>query len=39
MLQRVIDEITRMETLAEGLHVRSASESTGPDRRPRSARD
>ena len=34
MLQRVIDEITRMETLAEGLHVRSASESTRPDRRP-----
>ena len=34
MLQRVIDEITRMETLAEGLHMRSASESTGPDRRP-----
>jgi hypothetical protein len=34
MLQRVIDEITRMETLAEGLHMRSASESTGPDRGP-----
>jgi len=34
MLQRVIDEITRMETLAEGLHMRSASGSTGPDRRP-----
>jgi signal transduction histidine kinase len=34
MLQRVTDEITRMETLAEALHMRSASESTRPDRRP-----
>ena len=34
MLQRVTDEITRMETLAEGLHICSASESTRPDRRP-----
>jgi hypothetical protein len=29
MLQRVTDEITRMETLVEGLHMRSADESTG----------
>ena len=34
MLQRVTDEITQMETLAEELHIRSASESTGPDRLP-----
>ncbi len=34
MLQRVTDEITQMETLAEGLHMCSASESTRPDRRP-----
>ncbi len=34
MLHRVTDEITRMETLAEGLHMRSAGESTGPDRQP-----
>jgi hypothetical protein len=34
MLYRVIGEITRMETLAEGLHMPSAGESTGPDRQP-----
>jgi hypothetical protein len=34
MLQRLTDEITRMETLAERLHKRSAGEPTGPDRRP-----
>jgi hypothetical protein len=34
MLHRVTGEITRMETLAEGLHMRSADESTGPDCRP-----
>lgn len=34
MLRRVADEITRMETLAEGLHMPPAGESTGPDRRP-----
>jgi len=34
MLQRATGEITRMETLVEGLHTRSAGESTGPDRRP-----
>jgi signal transduction histidine kinase len=33
MLQRVTDEITRMEALVEGLHRRSTSESAGPDRR------
>jgi hypothetical protein len=32
MLQRVTDEITWMETLAEELHSRSVSESTRPDR-------
>jgi hypothetical protein len=34
MLQRVTGEITRMETLVEGLRMRSAGDSTGPDRRP-----
>ncbi|MBO0815248.1 MAG: hypothetical protein J2P30_08920 [Actinobacteria bacterium] len=34
MLHRVTGEITRMETLAEGLHMTSAGESTGPDRQP-----
>jgi signal transduction histidine kinase len=34
MLHRVTGEITRMETLVEGLHMRSAGESTGLDRRP-----
>ena len=34
MLQRVTDEITGMETLVEGLHMCSASESARPDRRP-----
>jgi hypothetical protein len=34
MLQRVTGEIARMETLVEGLRMRSADESTGPDRRP-----
>jgi hypothetical protein len=34
MLHRVTGEITRMETLVEGLRTRSAAESTGPDRRP-----
>jgi len=39
MVQRVTGEITRMETLVEGLHMRSAGESTGPDRRPDPVRD
>jgi len=34
MLQRVTGEITRMETLVEGLRTRTAGQSTGPDRRP-----
>jgi hypothetical protein len=34
MLRRVTDEITRMETLVEGLRMLSAGESTVPDRRP-----
>ena len=34
MLRRVTEEIIRMETLAEGLHVPSASESARPDRQP-----
>jgi hypothetical protein len=34
MLQRVTGEITRMETLVERLRMRSAGESTGPDRGP-----
>jgi hypothetical protein len=34
MLQRVTGEITRMETLVEPLHMRSTSESAGPDRGP-----
>ena len=34
MLQRVTGEITRMETLVERLRMRSAGESTGPDREP-----
>jgi hypothetical protein len=34
MLHRVTREITWMETLVEGLRMRSAGESTGPDRRP-----
>jgi len=34
MLQRVTGDITRMDTLIEGLRIRSAGESTGPDRRP-----
>jgi hypothetical protein len=34
MLQRVTGEITRMETLVEGLRTCSAGASTGPDRRP-----
>jgi signal transduction histidine kinase len=34
MLERVTGEITRMETLVKGLRMRSAGESTGPDRRP-----
>ena len=33
-LERITGEITRMETLVEGLRMRSAGESTGPDRRP-----
>jgi signal transduction histidine kinase len=33
-VQRVTDEITRMETLVERLRMRSADLSTGPDRRP-----
>ena len=34
MLQRVTGEITRMETLIEGLRMHSAGQPTGPDRRP-----
>jgi len=34
MLRRVTEEIIRMETLAEGLHVPSVSESARPDRQP-----
>jgi hypothetical protein len=34
MLHRVADEITRMETLAEGLRMLSAGDPTGPDRQP-----
>jgi len=34
MMHRVTGEITRMDTLVEGLRMRSAGESTGPDRRP-----
>jgi signal transduction histidine kinase len=34
MMQRVTGEITRMETLVDSLRVRSAGQSTGPDRRP-----
>jgi len=34
MMQRVASEITRMETLVDGLHMRSADQSTEPDRRP-----
>ena len=34
MLQRVTGEITRMETVVEGLRMRSTGEPTGPDRRP-----
>ena len=34
MMQRVTGEITRMETLVDGLRMRSAGQSTGPDRRP-----
>ena len=34
MLQRVTGEIPRMETLVERLRMRSAGESTGPDRGP-----
>ena len=34
MLQRVSGEITRMDTLAECLRMRSAGECTGPDRGP-----
>ncbi len=34
MLQRVTAEITQMETLIEGLRIRSAGEPAGPDRRP-----
>jgi hypothetical protein len=34
MLQRVTGEITRMETLVEGLRMHSAGEPTRPDRRP-----
>jgi hypothetical protein len=33
MLQRVTGEITRMETLVEGLRMRSAGDSTGPPAR------
>jgi hypothetical protein len=33
-MQRVTGEITRMETLVDGLRIRSAGQSTGPDRRP-----
>jgi len=34
MLHRVTGEITRMETLAEGLHMPSAGDPAGTDRRP-----
>ena len=34
MMHRVTGEITRMDTLVEGLRMPSAGESTGPDRRP-----
>src|ERR1700750_71716 len=34
MLQRATGEITRMETLVKRLRMRSAGESTGPDRGP-----
>jgi hypothetical protein len=34
MMQRVTGEITRMETLVDGLRMRSADQSTGPERRP-----
>jgi hypothetical protein len=34
ILQRVTREITRMESLVERLRMRSADESTGPDRGP-----
>jgi hypothetical protein len=34
MMQRVTGEITRMETLVDGLRMRPAGQSTGPDRRP-----
>jgi hypothetical protein len=34
MTQRVTGEITRMETLVDGLRMRSAGQSTEPDRRP-----
>jgi hypothetical protein len=34
MMQRVAGEITRMEPLVDGLRMRSAGQSTGPDRRP-----
>jgi hypothetical protein len=37
MMQRVAGEITRMDTLVEALRMRSAGESTGPDRRPGAA--
>jgi hypothetical protein len=33
-MQRVTGEITRMEALVDGLRMRSADQSTGPDRRP-----
>jgi hypothetical protein len=39
MLRRITDEITRMETLVEGLPMRSVGESTEPDRRPDPVRD
>jgi hypothetical protein len=34
MMQRVTGEITRMETLVDGLRMGPAGQSTGPDRRP-----
>jgi hypothetical protein len=34
MMQRVTGEITRMETVIDGPRMRSAGQSTGPDRRP-----
>jgi hypothetical protein len=34
MLQPVSGEITRMETVVEGLHMSPTGEPTGPDRRP-----